>query len=309
MTAFARVALIGFGEVGQTLAADLLAQSVAVSAYDVLFPQADSAPVRALKTIPVRAARSAADAAAGAELVISAVTAASDLEAARAVTAGLERDAFFLDVNSASPGMKQASSKLIDTAGGRYVEAAVMTPIAPKRIGSYMLLGGAHAAAFIERARGLGFTGEVFSDSVGPAAATKMCRSVIIKGVEALVSESLLTARYFGVEQTVLNSLSDLLPVGDWNQLARYLISRSLEHGVRRAEEMREAAQTVAEAGVAPLMSRATAERQDQAAAHRAALAQAGDLGRLLDAIRRDLAPEREEDRAVPAELLATTIL
>jgi hypothetical protein len=61
----------------------------------------------------------------------------------------------------------------------------------------------------------------------------------------------------------VLNSLSDLLPVGDWEKLARYMISRALEHGARRAEEMREAAKTVAEAGIAPLMSEATAERQD----------------------------------------------
>jgi 3-hydroxyisobutyrate dehydrogenase-like beta-hydroxyacid dehydrogenase len=309
MTAFARAALIGFGEVGQTLAADLLARGVAVSAYDVLFADPGSAPALALTRIAVRAARSAADAVAGAELVISAVTAAADIEAAKSVAAGLEAGAFFLDVNSASPGMKQASAKLIEAAGGRYVEAAVMTPIAPKRIGSAMLLGGPHGAAFIARAKPLGFAGEVFSEAIGPASATKMCRSVIIKGVEALVSESLLTARYYGVEQTVLASLSDLLPVGDWDKLARYLIGRSLEHGVRRAEEMREAARTVAEAGIAPLMSRATAERQDQAAAHRAALADAADLGRLLDHIRRDLPKDGNDARSAPAELLAATIL
>ena len=292
-TAFSRVALIGFGEVGQTLGADLIAAGVQVKAFDVLFNQRDSAPSRALRGVAATAAASAPEAVADAELVISAVTAAADVDAARSVQPGLKKGAFFLDVNSASPAMKQACAQLIDAGGGRYVEAAVMTPIAPKRIASYMLLGGPHAAAFLERARPLGFTGEVFSDTVGQASATKMCRSVIIKGMEALLSESLLAARHYGVEHTVLNSLSDLLPVGDWEKLARYMISRALEHGARRAEEMREAARTVAEAGIAPLMSEATAERQDIAAAHKAALQDGADLAGLLDRIRHELNQEQ----------------
>ncbi len=138
--------------------------------------------------------------------------------------------------------MKKQAAAIIDGVGGRYVEAAVMTPFPPKRIASPMLLGGSHAEAFLARATPLGFKAKVFSSEVGQASATKMCRSVMIKGIEALLMESMLTARHYGVEKTVLESLSDLLPVGDWEKLARYMISRSLEHGVRRAEEMREVA-------------------------------------------------------------------
>jgi hypothetical protein len=94
-----------------------------------------------------------------------------------------------------------------------------------------------------------------------------------------------LAARHYGVEKPVLDSLSDLLPAGDWEKIARYFISRSLEHGVRRAEEMREAAKTVDEAGVAPLMASATAKREDWAATFKSALAET-DLGAMLDAIR-----------------------
>jgi hypothetical protein len=89
----------------------------------------------------------------------------------------------------------------------------------------------------------------------------------MIKGVEALLAESMLTARTWGVEDRVLASLSNLLPWDDWEQLAAYMISRSIVHGARRAEEMREAAATVAAAGVEPLMSRAAARRQDWASA------------------------------------------
>ena len=287
MPAFSRIALIGFGEVGQTLGADLLAAGASVSAFDILFADPGCAPSQALSIIGVRAAKSVAEAIKDAQLVIVAVTAASDLDAAKSAAPHLPRGAFYLDVNSVSPGMKRDCAEIIDAADGRYVEAAVMTPIGPKRIASAMLLGGPHADAFIEFAAPLGFIGaKAFSPIIGQASATKMCRSVIIKGLEALLSESMLTARHYGIEKHVLDSLSDLLPVGDWDRLARYFISRTVEHGTRRAEEMRESAKTVSEAGIAPLMALATAEREDWAAAHKHALAHAGDLGAMLDAIR-----------------------
>jgi 3-hydroxyisobutyrate dehydrogenase-like beta-hydroxyacid dehydrogenase len=300
-TPFSRITLIGFGEVGQTLGVDLLAAGAVVTAYDILFANPDSGPSRALAKIPVRAAKNATEAVKDAELVIAAVTAASDLEAAQSAAPSLPRGAFYMDVNSVSPGMKQACAAIIEKAGGRYVEAAVMTPIAPKRIASSMLLGGPHTEDFVDRARLLGFTGaKPFSAVIGQASATKMCRSVMIKGVEALLCESMLAARYYGVDKTVLDSLSDLLPVGDWKKLARYFVSRTLEYGTRRAEEMRESAKTVAEAGITPLMALATAEREDWSAAHKNALAYMNDLGAMLDAIRRNV--EKEKAAAKAAE-------
>ena len=129
---------------------------------------------------------------------------------------------------------------------------------------------------------------EVFASVIGPASATKLARSVVVKGMEALITESLLTARAWGVEKPVLDSLSNLLPAADWNALAEYLIRRSLEHGERRSEEMHEAAATVADAGVQPLMATATAQRQAWAATHAAAL-DATDLEGILNAIRKAL--------------------
>ena len=279
-----RIALIGLGEVGRTLAQDLAGNDL--TAWDVKFADPDSAPSRNAIALGLAPAASAATAVAGAELVISAVTAANDLVAAEAVAPGIAPGAFFLDLNSASPGQKQASATVIDGAGGRYVEAAVMSPIHPKRIASPMLLGGPHAGAFAEIAGPLGFAGiELFSGVVGKASATKMCRSVVIKGVEALLTESMLAARAYGVEDRVLATLSNLLPSDDWEKLAAYMISRALEHGERRAEEMREAARTVAETGIEPLMATATAARQDFSARFPQAVAGETVAG-MVDAIR-----------------------
>lgn len=286
MSRIEHICLLGFGEVGQTLANDFHSAGIMqLTAFDLLFKHTESACTRAAVEANVRLANSAVEAVATADLVVSAVTAGQDLAAARSVLGAMKPGAYFLDVNSVSPGVKAQAAALIDGSGARYVEAAIMSPINPKRIGSPMLFGGKHAAAFLPLARKLGFGGaEVFSEQVGRASAAKMCRSVMIKGMEALLTESLLSARHYGVESTVIDSLRNLFPAADWSTLARYMISRSLIHGKRRAEEMREVAQTVAEAGLRPHMSAACAERQDWAAGFRDA-ASIEDLEAMLDAV------------------------
>ena len=283
-----RVALIGLGEVGTVFAQDLAARGVTdLAAWDTAFADPGSAASRAAADLPVARAAGAAAAAAGAELVVSAVTAANCHPAAAAAAPGLEPWAWFFDLNSASPGHKQQAAGAVEQAGGRYVEAALMSPIAARRLGSPFLLGGPHAAQFASAAGGWGLSGlTVYSREVGRAAASKLCRSVIVKGLESLLTESLLAARYYGVDKEVLDSLPNILPGDDWQAVAAYFVSRSLQHGQRRSEEMAEAAATVEEAGVEPLMSLAASQRQLRAAGHAGALAEP-DLAAVIDHIRR----------------------
>ena len=288
MTAVQRICLLGLGEVGTTLASDLAGRTdLVLNTWDLLFGEAQSRPSQALWELPhLTAADSATVAVQECDLVISAVTAAQDLPAAQSVLSGLRPGAWFLDLNSVSPATKCAAADMVTHAGGRYVEAAIMSPIAPKRIASPVLIGGPHAEAFLAEGIALGFSGMRFcAAQLGSAAATKMCRSVIVKGTEALLSESLLAARHYGVEAAVVDSLSDLFPRPDWAEHARYMIARTLLHGTRRAEEMEEAARTVADAGIEPHMSEATVARQAWASQFAAALTQ-DELPVMLDAIR-----------------------
>jgi len=290
-----RIGLIGLGEVGQVLANDLhRVGRVELCAWDRLFPVADSAPRRAARTLPfVRVSSSMADAISGSSIVICAVTAAECRAAAAEAAPALARGAFYLDLNSVSPRSRAEAARTVEGAGGRYVEAAVMSSIAPKRSASPVWLGGPHARDFLPLARALGFAGAaVYSEAIGAASAAKMCRSVIIKGMEALLAESLLTARRHGVEDAVLASLQDLFPVGDWRALARYMIARSLRHGRRRAQEMREAVRTVADAGFEPWMSRGCVERQEWAAAYPEAQRHDALTDMLDDMLARTPAPE-----------------
>ncbi len=278
------ICLLGFGEVGQALSEDLRSRVARLTAWDLKFANAASTPSLAAPRLGVQAAADATSAVAIADIVISAVTAAQTGTAAQAVAPHLKPQAYFFDLNSTSPAAKRKAASVIDSAGGRFVEAAIMSPIAPRRAASPMLLGGEHAAAFLPIAEQLGFTGaQLFSDKLGAASAAKMCRSVIVKGVEALLLESLLTARAYGVEHAVLESLQPLFPVDNWQTHGRYMISRALVHGRRRAEEMREAARTVTEAGFAPHMSEACAAWEEWAANHSGAATQ--ELPTMLDTL------------------------
>jgi 3-hydroxyisobutyrate dehydrogenase-like beta-hydroxyacid dehydrogenase len=279
-------AIIGFGEVGGLFARDLRAAGVSgIAAYDI----AESARARAAATGYVEVRGTAAAAATGADAVFVSVTAGSALEAAASLSGELGRAPFVVDVNSVSPSTKRSAARVVGEAGGRYVEAAVMTSVPPHGLRSPMLLGGPHARDFMALTAPFGMRLTAFSEEIGRASSVKMCRSVMVKGLEALTTECMLAARRYGVEREVLRSLADILPHEDWPGLARYVISRALLHGKRRAEEMREVARTVSEAGVEPLLSRAVAERQDWAGERgremrRETLA-APDLDTLLDAL------------------------
>jgi 3-hydroxyisobutyrate dehydrogenase-like beta-hydroxyacid dehydrogenase len=257
------VGLVGYGEVGRILAEDLRKQDVKVSAYDRKLGGDQAGPLRdhAAK-FGVALRSSHADLAAGSDFIVSAVTASQAVPVAKACAPAVKKSAWFLDFNSASPGAKQRAAALIDGAGARYVEGAVMTSIPPYRIKVPLLLGGAGARDLAPLLVELGFDAKVASDKLGVASAVKMCRSIMIKGLEAMVIESFTTARAYGVEDAVLASLTETFPAINWEKQGAYFFQRVIEHGRRRSEEVREVAETVREIGLTPWSAQGTAERQ-----------------------------------------------
>ncbi|MGD9831589.1 MAG: DUF1932 domain-containing protein [Piscinibacter sp.] len=259
----ATIALIGYGEVGRILAEDLRARGEAVVAFDLKLSDERGRPLREhASSHGIALATSHADAVRGADLIVSAVTASQAVTVAQACAPGVKPGAFFLDFNSASPGAKCRAAEIVNAAGGRYVEGAVMTSVPPYRIQVPLLLGGPDAKALEPLLKGLGFAAKVASEKLGVASATKMCRSVMIKGLEAMVIESFTAARHYGVEDAVIASLKETFPAIDWEKQAAYFFQRVIEHGRRRSEEVREVAETVREAGLEPWSAAGTAERQ-----------------------------------------------
>jgi 3-hydroxyisobutyrate dehydrogenase-like beta-hydroxyacid dehydrogenase len=264
-----RLAFIGFGEVGQTFAKGLSGRDgVAVAAYDLKF---DIAGLRHdmlahAASLGVRVAADAADAARDARVVISAVTAAAAGEVATAAARYLKPGQLFLDVNSASPNTKRTAAQHVAPSGADYVEGAVMAAVAGPGLGVPILAGGPAAEAAAALLNPLGMNLTPVATEIGRASATKLSRSIVIKGFEAILVQCAAAARQWGVEADVIASLKRTYPGIDWPHQVEYAAERVATHGVRRAQEMREAGAMVADLGLDPVLCEAIAAIQDRGA-------------------------------------------
>ena len=265
-----RIGWIGVGEVGGLLGQALAGQPgvTAVAGYDVKFVQGDHthAAMARAQALGVEPVVSLAQLAQQADVLISAVTAANTEAVALAAAKVMQPGQWLLDLNSASPGTKAACAQHLEAVGARYVEAGVMTSVPPHGLRVPMVLSGPHAQALAPTLTAWGMQVRVVSAEWGVASAIKMSRSVMIKGLEALVIEAYTNARAYGVEDWVLPTLTETFPGMDWQAQGDYFFQRVVQHGKRRAEEMTEAARTVQEGGFAPLMAAAIAQKQQAVA-------------------------------------------
>jgi len=271
----AQIAIIGFGEVGPIFARAFTEAGRAVSIFDIKLedPATRSAIVERAQQSGAHVAENLASALRDAQLVFSAVTASQAEAVASAAAAHLIKGQIFIDINSVSPAVKQRNSVAVQQSGADYVEAAVMAPVPPQGIRVPMLLGGRIAAQTAELLNGLGMRSETVAQEVGLASAIKLCRSIMIKGMEALCVQSMLAARQFDVDGRVLASLAATFHGVGWDVgYEAYLIGRVVEHGQRRSEEMREAASMLESLGMSSTLASAVADVQEQLAARAAPL-------------------------------------
>jgi 3-hydroxyisobutyrate dehydrogenase-like beta-hydroxyacid dehydrogenase len=265
-----RLGFVGFGEAAFHLAKGLreagVKRTIAFDIHMHTLGLGEKIQARAQETGTALVEFSAA-LAASADVIISAVTADQAMDAAQQTAPYLTARHTYADLNSVSPRTKQRVGEIIARSGGRFVEIAVMGPIPPHLHKAPMLIGGAAAPEFQETFAPYGMRMDVVStDQIGRAAAVKMFRSVIYKGLEALIFESVMGASRYGAEERVFASLAESFPGIDWKKLADYMIGRVVVHGERRAREMEEVARTLEELGIEPIMAAATARRMDWAA-------------------------------------------
>ena len=263
------IAFIGFGEVGKRFSRDLIAnEGVCVAAYDIIAEDPARRPAleEAARGIGVTCCTSANSACHGADIVISAVTAdkteAVAADAARFLTAGQ----IYLDVNSASPSTKKRAAAAVNKSGASYVEGAVMAAVLQPGIRVSILAGGPAAEAAATRLNKFGMNLTPVASEYGRASAIKLCRSIMIKGIEALILDCACASRHWDVEREVFGSLGQTFPSIVWSDLADAMAGRVAKHGVRRAAEMREAAEMLVEMGREPALVRAVADAQQRGA-------------------------------------------
>ena len=210
---------------------------------------------------------SPAELAASADILFSAVTASSALDAARQTVALPQVPShlyrYQLHLPQAETRDRHAHSRHRSRfrRSGRDGSGASLSVIAFPC--SWAAFG---AAALPIALSPFGMRFEIVSENVGTAVAVKMCRSIVVKGLEALLFECVMGASKYGAEDRVFASLQESFPGIDWKKLANYVVGRVVVHGERRAREMEEVAETLRSSGVEPIMAEATARLQDWSA-------------------------------------------
>ena len=236
--------MLGLGEAGGRIAADLVAAGVEVRGFD---PAVAAVPEGVVRT------DDAESAVAGGSIVLAATTAATARAAAESVLTVLGPDAVYADMNTASPALKRELAALVEGSGARFADIGLLGPV--RGIATPALASGTGAKAFAELIGPFGMPVEVVSERAGDAAEMKLLRSVFMKGLAGSVIESLEAARAAGHEEWLEREIAEI--IGE--PFLRRLLEGSERHAVRRVDEMEAACQLLVDLGVEPRIARASA--------------------------------------------------
>jgi len=258
------VSIIGFGEAGPVFGQQLLNAGMSVKAWDKLQndPSARQRQLDKTLSLGITPCESIIDAVSSADLVISTVTASEALVAAEQAADGLASGCQWLDLNSVSPTTKQAVQDVVSAKGALFTEGVAMDTVPSKGAQVPILLCGPQSKSLSNALNDAGLNTRSVSDELGTASTTKLLRSILIKGMEALFAESMEAAGKVGMQDEVIGSLQATYPEMNWQEVAGYQLSRATLHATRRASEMREAQKLVEQLGIEPIMTAAIAQRQ-----------------------------------------------
>ena len=240
------VAVLGLGEAGSRLAADLAAADVEVRGYD---PDPD-------RDVPsISMAPDAASAAVGSDVVLSVNSARAALDAAAEVLPVLQAPTIYADLNTAPPGLKRELAALVAGIGVPFADVALLGPIPQHGLRAPVLASGAGAVAFAELFEPLGMAVEVLSERAGDAAALKLVRSVFMKGLAAAVVESMQAAEIAGHADWLAKEIAGMIG----QPFLERALQGSRKHAARRVDELEAACDLLVELGVEPRIASASA--------------------------------------------------
>ncbi len=249
------IAVLGFGEAGSLLTRDLVAAGASVRGFDPAVP----APAG------VTEAGSDAEAAAGADLVLSVNSAKEAVAALAGSLDAMRQGTVWADLNTAAPAVKQRLAEIGRSRGIPVTDIAMMAPVPGKGLRVPMLASGEAAGEVAARLRGYGANVEVL-DGPACAATRKLLRSVFYKGMAASIVEALEAARAAGYEDWLREHIAEELEKANAKTVDR-IVTGTRQHAVRRGAEMAAAAEMLADFGVEPIMADASRALHERLAA------------------------------------------
>ena len=242
------IAVLGLGEAGSIFANELAAMGITVSAWD-------PSPIRKLHE-NIRFAKSNRDAAKEADIILSVNLSAVSEVVAKEVLPVLTDKKIYADMNTSSPQQKIAIEHLLQSSGVQFVDMAIMAPVPPKGIKTSFLISGNGAALLKEQLDKYDLNIELLSNKTGDASTRKLLRSIVYKGIAAVICEAIEAGKAFELEQYIREQISSV--IGGNNALIDRFIEGSKTHAERRIHEMEAVVQMLEEKKMQSIMSGAT---------------------------------------------------
>ena len=261
------IAFIGLGEAASTIISGWgNNRNKQIQAFDIKLQESETKEeiIEKASKLNIGVKFSLKDLVKDADFIFSTVTADQALIVAREASPFLKDNAYFLDLNSCAPSSKQKSCESIESNKGCYVDVAVMAPVFPKKHLVPLLISGDKASQAIAVLKKLPMNAKVIDGPVGRASSVKMVRSIMVKGLEALTAECTLAAAEADVLDDVLSSLKNTHPHFDLLTYSMYNFERSLAHGKRRAEELKEVSKMLDDLRLTNQMSKAATIWQEK---------------------------------------------
>ena len=231
-----KIAVIGLGEAGSLIAAGLKKAGASVIGFDPANP----------KNPPVPVAPTAVEAVADADIVLSINSSTVSVRVAEGVATALKPGALYADLNTGTPSMKKTLAAIVPE--GSFVDVAVMKPVPGLAEKVPMGVAGAGGEKFIQLLEPYGLNLEYVSDVAGEAAARKLLRSIVAKGMAALIIDCLWAAQSMGLEDWAIDEIKREFDSSSAATVQRYL-DGTAKHAKRRQVEMADVVQMLSEAG------------------------------------------------------------
>ena len=243
------ISILGIGEAGSTLARDLIAEGILVRGWD-------PAPRNLPEDLDF--AFNNPEAASGADIILSVNWASVALDVAKEVAPMLKPNQLYADLNTAAPQLKRDIAPIIEATGALFVDAALMDPVPPKGLRTQVYASGSGAELFTEKMTPLGMSVTYLNREAGNAATHKLVRSIMYKGVAAVIMECLEAAEKLNLTQYARAQMLKI--ICDEPMIDRF-VSGSIKHAKRRAEEMKAVVEMLDSIGVSAFTSQAAAQR------------------------------------------------
>lgn len=253
-----RLGILGYGEIGHGLALGLGKAGLASIAAYQRFPHSALTQERA-RASGVRLVSTPAELAEAADLVIAVTQGTESLDAARSMTAALRAQHCYVDLASATPGIKQEIGAILAPSGALYADGAIQGSPLEHQHRFPIIVSGPGAAAFADAMSAWGMRVAVVGTEIGRSAAIKGLRHILVKGQIALLIECAVAAKRYGISDDLFASVAEWYDALPFMANVSRLLRTTTIHAGRRAEEAAMAQAILEELGIEPIMTRATA--------------------------------------------------